>query len=476
MRERSAASSIRRIAATELRLALRDGRVRLLALLVAALTAAAVAAGWARQADDERERAAAAAASRSQWEGQGQRNPHGAAHFGVWAYRPVPAMAAVDPGLLPWSGAAVWVEAHYQNPFTLRPADDATSLVRFGDGSLAHIVQLFIPLLLLLLGYRAIAGEREQNTWGLLLASGVSPGRIAAGKLVALLGLAGLALAPGLAIAAVATTRTGGAEALGRLALFAAAAALYLAVHAQVVVALSAATRSARTALLCGLVWWFATCIVAPRVASAAAESLVHVPSAGEFWASVHRGMDQGLDGHNPTDQRVKALERETLARYRVSRIEELPVNFDGIRLQAGEEHGNLVFDRLWSDAWDRVARQDRVLDVAGALSPMAGLRRASMAVAATDAPHQRHFADAAERYRRELNRALNNFITDNSRTGDWEFTAGPELWKRLPRFEYRPPALAASSPALAIGFGWLIGWLLAAGGALALALRRPLP
>jgi ABC-2 type transport system permease protein len=473
MRERRNPPTVRRIAATEIRLALRDGRVRVLAILVAALTAAAVGAGWARQSDEARERAAALAASRAQWEGQGERNPHSAAHFGVWAYRPVPPMAAVDPGLLPWTGAAVWLEAHYQNPFQLRPADDATSLVRFGDGSLAHIVQILVPLLLVLLGYRAVAGEREQNMWGLLQASGVSPRRIAAGKVLALLGLAGVALAPGLVVAAAAVTMSGGLDGSVRLSLFAAAAGLYVAIHALVIVALSAAARSARTALLLGMAWWFATCIVTPRAAAAAASSLVPMPSAGEFWADVHRRMDEGVDGHDPADQRVRALERETLARHGVSRVEDLPINFDGIRLQAGEEHGNRVFDRVWGDAWQRVERQDRVLDRAGALSPLAGFRRASLALAGTDAPHQRHFTAFAENHRRELNRALNDHLTENSRTGDWEFRAGADLWREMPRFAYQPPGIQLAGKGAAIGFGSLGLWLLAAIAALGLATRR---
>lgn len=54
------------------------------------------------------------------WLEQGARNPHSAAHFGQYAYRPENIMAVIEPGLDTWIGTAIWMEGHYQNPAVQR--------------------------------------------------------------------------------------------------------------------------------------------------------------------------------------------------------------------------------------------------------------------------------------------------------------------------------------------------------------------
>ena len=55
----------------------------------------------------ERERASAVAADRAVWNEQGVKNPHGAAHFARYAFRPTPTLAAFDPGVADYAGMAI---------------------------------------------------------------------------------------------------------------------------------------------------------------------------------------------------------------------------------------------------------------------------------------------------------------------------------------------------------------------------------
>ena len=60
--------------------------------------------------------------------GQPKKNPHSAAHYGVYAFKPKSPLALVDTGIDPYMGVAVWLEAHKQNEFKYRPAQDRTAV------------------------------------------------------------------------------------------------------------------------------------------------------------------------------------------------------------------------------------------------------------------------------------------------------------------------------------------------------------
>lgn len=53
------------------------------------------------------------------------------------------------------------------------------------------------------------------------------------------------------------------------------------------------------------------------------------------------------VDEVSSRNARAERLKQELFRKYNVSKVEDLPVNFGGLSLQAGEEHGNEVFDRM---------------------------------------------------------------------------------------------------------------------------------
>jgi ABC-2 type transport system permease protein len=63
------------------------------------------------------------------------------------------------------------------------------------------------------------------------------------------------------------------------------------------------------------------------------------------------------------------------------------------------------------------------------------------MALAGTDIAHHRSFVASAETYRRDIQRLMNGDITRNSRAGI-VYTAGSDLWSRVPEFRYESPGL----------------------------------
>jgi ABC-2 type transport system permease protein len=251
---------------------------------------------------------------------------------------------------------------------------------------------------------------------------------------------------------------------------------LYFGAVLFVTLAVSAVASSARFALvtLCG--FWIMTTLLLPRAAADLADRLYPSPSAAELWSEIHKAVAAGIDGHDPADARRKALEAEVLRKHGVTRVEDLPVNFDGIALQAGEEYGNGVYDRVHGRLWDGYAAQERILGEASLAAPVLAARSLSMEIAGTGLGHQRDFLVAAEAQRRAMQRQLNGYLADHSKTGESTFAAGRELWEAVPAFDYRAPglrwAIARQRGALTV----LAAWLLAGAAAALLTARRVKP
>ncbi|RYG67721.1 hypothetical protein EON80_13020, partial [bacterium] len=177
---------IKTIARKEFIETLRDGRFRTALIITLSLLMVSLLLGWKGWSEVQAQRETAQKVTRAQWLNQGKKNPHGAAHYGVYAFRPTPLLSFVEPGIHPYTGVAVWLEAHKQNDFQGRPARDATSVGRFGTLSASFVMQVLIPLLIVLLAFGTFAAERESGTMRQVLSLGVSKTTWALGKMLGL--------------------------------------------------------------------------------------------------------------------------------------------------------------------------------------------------------------------------------------------------------------------------------------------------
>jgi ABC-2 type transport system permease protein len=239
------------------------------------------------------------------------------------------------------------------------------------------------------------------------------------------------------------------------------------------ILAVSAKARTARSALLALLCGWVVMALIVPRVAAVVAERTAPSADAGQFWRDVRAALRQGISGHDPADAREKALLEKTLAEYGVTRVEDLPVSFAGLALQAGEEHGNEVFDHFYSQLQAAEARQRTVLRVASLLSPWVAVRGLSAGIAGTDAEHHAHYVHAAENYRRELQRYLNGDMTQNAKGKDFDYQAGVETWRTTPVFSYQPPELREVGGSYVPEAVLLLGWIAISVAILGFAMRQ---
>jgi ABC-2 type transport system permease protein len=456
----------------------RDGRFRWMASIVLLLLLTSLALGWKHYRQAQAERDAAQSASRDTWVNQGRRNPHSAAHYGVYAFKPQAPLSLVDTGLDPYTGVSVWLEAHYQNPSRYRPAEDATAVRRFGELTAATTLQLLAPLFIILLSFSAFAGEREQGTLRQSLSLGAPRSKLVLGKALGLTSALGLLLAPATlaGVLALALASEDGAliSSLPRMALLCVGYLLYFGAFIGVTLACSALASSARAALVALLAFWIVNGLLAPRLATDAAERLYRTPAAEEFWEAVHKDQRQGVDGHDAANSRTEELKRRTMAEYKVERLEDLPINFNGVALQAGEEYGNRVFDKHYGEVWKIYYRQERVHKLAALVAPLMAVRGFSMGLAGADLRHHQHFTDAAEAYRRSLNKLLNEDFARNSRTSDeYSYFVDRDFWRKTPDFIYAAPGAGWVMKGQVFNVAALIVWLVVAFAASFFAANR---
>lgn len=452
-----------RIARHEFVRLLRDGRLRICAVLLALLFLLALITGFLRQRELAAAQSAAEIAERARWLGQPEKNPHSAAHYGVYVFKPRLAPGFLDPGIEPFSGIAVWLEAHKQNDLLFRPAEDATIAQRFGDLTVAVVLQILAPLLVLLLCFGAFAQEREQGTLRQLLSLGVPPRALVTGKLLGHLGALALGIAPLLlGTALVFRAARGGMSGAewSRLCIFLSGYAVFLGTVALGALGISARASSPRAALSWLLALWVASCLLAPRALSELAGILHPIPSS----VALKQELEARLgDPHAPNPGRA-AFIAKLLKEYGVSSEKDLPINPSGLELQLGEERGNQVFDEVLGRLFDRYEEQNRLLLRGALLCPLLGLQSLSQAMAGTDFSHHRSFIWAAEEHRRLIQRLMNGHVMRHRASqSSFEYTAGGELWASVPPFRYEPPSVLSLLRAQAFGIFMLLAWLVAA-------------
>jgi ABC-2 type transport system permease protein len=464
------------IARKEMTEMLRDGRVRWTGGLILLLLAVALTAGWQRHQEISRQHTMAQEATRQHWLTQGKKNPHSAAHYGIYAFKPKLPLALLDTGTEPYTGVAAWLEAHKQNEFKYRPAQDATMLARFGEMTAAMVLQMLVPLLIVMMTFPAFAGERELGTLRQLLSLGVPRETLAAGKALGMAAGLGVFLVPAALLgsgALVLSNSEAAAASWGRAAWLALAHLLYFAAFAGISLAVSAWARSTRLALVALLGFWIFNCLVAPRAAVDFSRKAHPTPSSFAFAQTMTDTLTNGGGGLSSAKQHEEEVKARVLKQYGVDSVDKLPVSWAGISLQAGEDHGNAVFDKLYGELWDTFEQQNSLQRWTGIAAPLLALRPVSMAFSGTDFAQHRHFATAAEEYRRLLNRKMNDEIRDHAAGKDYAHIVGDEFWQEIPPFVYEAPSTGWVLQQQAASLGLLGAWAFGAAALCAAAARR---
>ncbi len=473
-------SAVRLIARDELRMMARN-RVAVIAFaMLVLLTLVAVASSWAHRNSVAALRDRHAHVAERAFDAQPDRHPHRMVHYGTFIFRPPGPLAAFDPGVDAYTGNSMFLEGHRQNTANFGDVRQSSLLVRFGQLTPAFVLQVVAPLLLIFLGYGALARETERGTLRLLMLQGVGRRQVVRGKLLALGAVALIAGAPAMIGLLLIAGQPGAL--MEPMFVIALGYATYLAVWAVLILLVSALARRSRDALLALVAVWAVTLVLVPRVAPDLASAAVPLANRLQTDVAIARDLRTLGDSHDPDDPHFAAFKRSVLARCGVDRIEDLPVNYKGVVAMEGERMTASLFDRYATDSFAAQARQNGIVEAIGLLSPAIALRSLSMAAAGTDFAGHRRFLEQAEAYRYALVQRLNRMQAEGVRyADDVAVDAGADRrkrvsgdrWRAMPDFRFVAPTGTALAVAALPGLAIVVGWLAVALALLALTTRR---
>jgi ABC-2 type transport system permease protein len=401
---------------------------------------------------------------RQAWETQGAVNPHNSAHYGHIIFQPVSGVQLLDNGIRPYAGGMLRLEAHKQNTPAFSAIQQRTELSRFGDFSLAWVMQALMPLFLIFICFQQVSGDYENKTLPLIAAQGTSPMGYLSGKWLAasLVGWAFLAIGIFIQWAAFAFSNISAPLHFSFLLSWAVGYMLFFAIISGVSVGISALLKNSAASLSLSLSLWVLWMIVTPRLSANLGAAWYPFEHKLAFNKALAEDRQKGIDGHNPADERIKQFEDSLLTHYKVADQKDLPVNADGLIMQADEEYSNLVYDKHFARVRRTVEKQNRVDQFVGILNPVMPIRQLSMAFAQSDDFHYMELLGSAENYRRDLIKTLNEKMAyGGSKTGDWEWAPDSTWYATLPDFQFQSPGLKKIWKAHSFNFITMLWWLL---------------
>ena len=450
--------------------AIRDTRLQITGTVLLLLMLTAIIVSKQGQKRIMEERSMAQASMYDQWVNQGSKHPHSAAHFGQFAFKPKPVLSFLDVGLDNYTGVSVFLEAHKQNEVLFSVAQDSNGMTRFGELTAALVLQVLIPLLIIFLTFNIFSKEREQGTLKLINAQGVSMRSFFMGKVWGTYIIVMLLFLPMIVLAFALldnSTNQLDPDATTKFMLLVLGYGLYFLVFVLISVSISAFARNSGLSLLTLLGIWIMSCIVLPKATSNLADKIYPSPSLFEFKENVKHKVKNGIDGHNPSDARLASLKEKVLKQYQVESIEQLPVNWSGIAMQAGEEYTDNVYDQEFSKIEATFINQNEISEWASFITPFLAVRNLSMALSGTDFHSHLAFTKAAEQYRRAFVKKMNKDMEVNHKPGVayGDYKVDREMWSSIEPFHYQLPhvssILADQWRSVAALCTWLLGLML---------------
>jgi ABC-2 type transport system permease protein len=451
------------IAKKEILLALRDKLFLSLAAIIWLLLIVAAAGGYARYKNGKLQQQTAGSLLQQEWEEQ-EANPHSAAHFGTWLFKPFNFLTLYDNGLNNFTGISYRVEAHKQHEINYSSVQDTDSQLRFGELSIALVFQLLVPLLIILLAHGAITRERAGNTLRILAVQGAKPSVLIRGKIAGNYAIILMLLLPALVLLATGALILGEPALLKRSLLFCIAYLAWFLLISIFTVLSSAWSRNSTSSLITCLGVWVFCSILLPRMSANWADQAAPLPSRHAFNRAVQQGYSKGMNNDGTAQERRKRYQETILKQYKVDSLNQLPVNFDGLSMQYGEDYNSQVYQQVAKITDSLIRRQQSFLETTALLNPFMAIQQVSMGLTGTDYFHHLSFHQQAREYRDEFIRALNLELAKNGGPHlTYDYKVGPDWFKKTKPFHWQMPSTSDA-------FGWhasawtSIGiWLLAA-------------
>ncbi|MDP2561837.1 DUF3526 domain-containing protein [Psychrobium sp. 1_MG-2023] len=433
----------------ELKQKVKNKSVWIMFALLQLLLAISLATSWQQFKQSHTTQETSQAIVEQQWVAQPDRHPHRVAHFGHFAFREPSVLSYFDIGINNWVGHSVFLEAHKQNSANFANDDNTSELLRFSELSVANILLVIWPMLLITMAFATISGEKEQGTLKKILAMGVSFPKILTGKIFAYLIISVSFILP----IFIATALLGSffqlsftSDTAMRIGLLFALYLAYCLFWIVIILCCSSLSASSKVSLSTLITFWFIGIILAPRVLTDVAQSMHPTQTRYAFINAVKTDVKKVGNGHNPQDPYFKAFKEKVLAKYNVKNVADLPVNYRGLVMKEGERVTAEIYQRHYKKQLDAFQAQQDFLRNFYWFTPLLATQHISMALTASNNKHFFDFEMQAEQHRYDRIQQLNNIhIEEINFAHDRDEKASAELWKTFPSFHYQQPSLKQS-------------------------------
>ena len=425
-----------------------------------------ISLAWMSNLQSENQSKAQAAAEkhiRAQWDNLEPMNPHRAAHYGVYVFKPISILNSLDDGVSSITGNVLKLEGHVQNEIVHSEASQSITISKFGKLKPSIILQYVVPLFLIFLSFGSITNDKETGRMKLIALQGVSPEKLVLSKSISIW-LYGLMLIM-LSVLLQSSLGSLASDAGLRLGLTFTSYGLYYLIVVCLSTFISVNFKNNTSAISLLLATWILWTIFLPKIWGNTVEKVHPLPSRQNFIAQMKEDRSKGIDGHNPRDERRSKLEKEYLVKYKVDSLSQLPINFDGIVMQADEEYGNQVWDKHFGNNYLIYQKQKKLYQLSGLLNPFSSLQNLSMGFCGSDMIHHLDFLKKAEHYRRYLIKTLNDkHAHGGSKTGEWRWTVDNAFFRSVKTFDYQTMLIKDQIGNYLLDILALIVWVIFAG------------
>lgn len=383
---------------------------------------------------------------RAQWLAKPDKHPHRMAHYGYLAFREKHELSFFDFGIESFAGVSIFLEAHKQNTVNFSEAGFSNGMLRFGEISVAMVLQLLVPLLIIFLGYNTISAERESGTLKILLCQKVSWKKLLWGKTWGIFAVVLSIFIPLILLTILLWASLSdwvvSADSAARLLTLIICYSAYFFIIVAITVMVSASSKSSRTVLTTMLASWIVLVVIVPRITQAIGNKISPTPSKLEFLDKISADVQKQGDSHNPNDPHYAAIKDSLLKAYHVDDVKKLPFNYGGFIMAEGERITAGIYSAHQKKLNETFQRQNSITALVAVLNPYLALKQVSMALTASDFETFIDFQNQAEAYRYGLAQKMNKLQIDkisNEKPGDHEkpLAISRSNWAAQPDFNY---------------------------------------
>ncbi|MDP5201746.1 DUF3526 domain-containing protein [Flavobacterium sp. DG2-3] len=386
--------------------------------------------------------------SREDWLKNPDKNPHRMAHYGNFAFRKSTPLSVFEFGMEPFFGNAIFLEAHKQNTANFSEAGFSNSMLRFGEISIALVLQILLPLLIFFLGFNSIAYERENGTLKILLMQGINWKQLLIGKTLGIASIIVMLFVPAIVILifvwlllqdfSITVDQT------FKMLLFVLFHLVYLLFFCVIAVLVSAISKTSKKALITLIGIWLLFTIILPRTTQAIGAYIYQAPSKIQFTSDIEKDILKQGDSHNPNDPHYKAIKDSLLSVYKVDSVQKLPFNYSGFIMTEGEKISSRIYNEHLAELLQIYKKQNSFSKTVSFLNPYIAMKNLSMGLSNTDYESYVDFQQQAEDYRYMMAQKMNalqiKYISNKKPSAtDKPYSISKEHWADVEDFHYEP-------------------------------------